>query len=220
MTSSENFITVENISKDFSGLRALRDVSFSIKKGEAVGLCGANGSGKSTLIKILAGVLRADGGRIKIEGAEMVSYGPLSGARHGISVIYQDISLFPTLTVLENICAANAIESGRKLSLLGGERGRAKAILDDLGVSIDLDSAVEELPIASQQLVAIARALRNNSKLIILDEPTTALTSKEVGFLFKIVNKLKAGGISVIFISHKIDEVIELCDTVPLSFWK
>jgi simple sugar transport system ATP-binding protein len=216
MASSEDFITVENISKDFSGLKALQDVSFSIKKGEAVGLCGANGSGKSTLIKILAGVLRADGGRIEIEGTEMASYGPLSGARHGISVIYQDISLFPTLTVLENICVANAIESGRKLSLLGRERGRARAILDDLGVSIDLDSAVEELPIASQQLVAIARALNNNSKLIILDEPTTALTSKEVGFLFKIVNKLKAGGISVIFISHKIDEVIELCDTVVI----
>ncbi|MDR1510036.1 MAG: sugar ABC transporter ATP-binding protein [Synergistaceae bacterium] len=212
----EDFITIENIGKNFLGLRALRDVSFSIKKGEAVGLCGANGSGKSTLIKILAGVLRADSGKIKIEGAEMVSYGPLAGARHGISVIYQDISLFPTLTALENICAANAVERGNILSLLERDRGRAKAILDDLGVSIDIDAAVEELPVASQQLVAIARALNNDSKLIILDEPTTALTSKEVGFLFKIVNKLKAGGISVIFISHKIDEIIELCDTVVI----
>ncbi|MDR1514386.1 MAG: sugar ABC transporter ATP-binding protein [Synergistaceae bacterium] len=210
----EDFITVENISKNFSGLKALRDISFSIKKGEALGLCGANGSGKSTLIKILAGVLSADSGKIKIEGAEMVSYGPLGGIMRGISVIYQDISLFPTLTVLENICVARAIGQGRILSILGSERARAEAILGDLGVSINIDSIVEELPIASQQLVAIARALNNDSKLIILDEPTTALTSKEVGLLFKIVNKLKNSGISVIFISHKIDEIVELCDRV------
>ena len=139
----ENFITVENISKSFSGLEALRDVSFSIKKGEALGLCGANGSGKSTLIKILAGVLRAVSGKIKIEGAEMVSYGPLGGVMHGISVIYQDISLFPTLTVLENICVSRAIGQRRKLSILGRERARADAILDDLGVSINIDSVVE-----------------------------------------------------------------------------
>lgn len=212
----EDFITVENISKSFSGLKALKNVSFSIKKGEAVGLCGANGSGKSTLIKILAGVLRADSGGIKIEGKEMVSYGPLTGIRHGISVIYQDISLFPALSALENICLARFIERGQALSFPGRERNRAQKILDDLGVSIGLDTPVEELPIASQQLVAIARALNNNSKLIILDEPTTALTSKEVGLLFKIVNKLKADGISVIFISHKLDEIIELCDTVMI----
>ena len=102
-----NFVRLENINKNFSGLKALDNVSFSIGKGEALGLCGANGSGKSTLIKILAGVLGADSGKINIEGREMLSYGPLSGIRHGISVIYQDISLFPTLSVLENICLAN-----------------------------------------------------------------------------------------------------------------
>jgi simple sugar transport system ATP-binding protein len=212
----EDFITIENISKNFSGLKALHNVSFSIKKGEAAGLCGANGSGKSTLIKILAGVLQADSGSIRIEGAEMTSYGPLAGIRHGISVIYQDISLFPTLPVLENICLARIIEQGRAVSFISRERDRAQKILDDLGVSIRLDAVVEDLPIASQQLVAIARALNNNSKLIILDEPTTALTSKEVSLLFKIVRKLKEGGISVIFISHKIDEIVELCDSVTV----
>jgi len=216
MASHEDFITIEHISKSFSGLRALQDVSFSIRKGEALGLCGANGSGKSTLIKILAGVLQADEGTIRIEGKAMTAYGPLSGIRHGISVIYQDISLFPTLPVLENICLARSIEQGRKISWLRGERRRAQSILDDLGVRIDIDAPVEELPIASQQLVAIARALNNKSRLIILDEPTTALTAREVRELFKIINKLKAGGISVIFISHKMDEVMELCDGVTV----
>jgi simple sugar transport system ATP-binding protein len=212
----EDFIKVENINKNFSGLQALKNISFTIKKGEAIGLCGANGSGKSTLIKILAGVLKPDDGSIKIEGAEMSSYGPLTGIRHGISVIYQDISLFPTLTVLENICLARTIEQGSALSILKKQRTRAKQILDDLGVVINVDAIVEELPIASQQLVAIARALNNNSKLIILDEPTTALTSKEISLLFKIVHTLKSSGISIIFISHKLDEITEFCDKVTI----
>jgi simple sugar transport system ATP-binding protein len=161
-------------------------------------------------------VLKADTGTIRIENNEMVSYGPLTGIKHGISVIYQDISLFPTLSVLENICLANTIEQGHRLSILNREKNRARAILDDLGVSININSTVEGLPIASRQLVAIARALNNDSKLIILDEPTTALTSKEVSLLFKIINKLKNNGISIIFISHKIDEILELCDTVTI----
>jgi simple sugar transport system ATP-binding protein len=211
-------ITIANIGKRFGSLQALKNVSLEIKKGEAVGLCGANGSGKSTLIKILAGVLKPDSGKITIHGREMsaATYGPLTGIRHGISVIYQDISLFPTLTVLENICLARAIERGQVLSLLKRERPRAEQILRDLGVAIHLDAIVEELPIAQQQLIAIARALNNDCKLIILDEPTTALTSKEVSLLFQIVNKLKASGISVIFVSHKLDEVVELCDTVTI----
>jgi simple sugar transport system ATP-binding protein len=118
--------------------------------------------------------------------------------------------------VLENICLARTIERGSAVSLPGRQRDRARRILEDLGVVLDLDGVVEELPIASQQLVAIARALNNDSKLIILDEPTTALTSQEISFLFKLVRKLKDSGISVIFISHKIDEILELCDTVTV----
>jgi simple sugar transport system ATP-binding protein len=212
----EDFIQVEHITKRFGGLVALNDVSFSIKKGEALGLCGANGSGKSTVIKILAGVLQPDSGSLIIEGQKMASYDSLSGIRKGISVIYQDMSLFPTLTVLENICLMRLIERGKVISIIGRERARTRAILDDLGVSIKVDALAGELPIASQQLIAIARALNNDSKLIILDEPTTALTSTEISLLFKIVNKLKKDGISVIFISHKIDEVIEICDRVTV----
>ena len=212
----EGFIQVEHLTKRFGGLVALNDVSFSIKKGEALGLCGANGSGKSTVIKILAGVLRPDSGSLTIEGQKMVSYDSLSGIRKGISVIYQDLSLFPTLTVLENICLMRFIEQGKVISVIERERARAQTILNDLGVSIKIDAIAGELPIASQQLIAIARALNNDSKLIILDEPTTALTSTEISLLFKIVNKLKKDGISVIFISHKIDEIIEVCDRVTV----
>jgi simple sugar transport system ATP-binding protein len=212
----EEFISIEHINKSFGGLKALNDISFTIYKGEAVGLCGANGSGKSTLIKILAGVLSPDSGSITIEGQKMLSYGSLAGIRRGISVIYQDLSLFPTLTVLENICIARLIEQGHTAVFIERQRSRAKKILDDLGVSINIDSMVEELPIASQQLIAIARALNNDSRLIILDEPTTALTSAEISLLFKIVTKLKNDGISVVFISHKIDEIMELCDRVTI----
>ena len=212
----EDFISIENISKNFGSLTALKHISFSIKKGEAIGLCGANGSGKSTLIKILAGVLQPDGGSIRIEGAEVSSYGPLSGLKHGISVIYQDLSLFSTLSVLENICLTRSIAEGDTVSFLNKKRKRVQQILDDLGVTISLDTVLEELPIASQQLVAIARALNNNSRLIILDEPTTALTSKEISLLFTIIRKLKESGISIIFISHKIDEITEFCDKVTI----
>jgi simple sugar transport system ATP-binding protein len=157
-----------------------------------------------------------DEGNIKIEGIEMSSYGPLSGLKHGISVIYQDLSLFQTLSVLENICLTRIIAEGAVISFLEKERERAKQILVDLGMAINLDAVLEELPIASQQLVAIARALNNKSQLIILDEPTTALTSKEISLLFTILGKLKKSGISIIFISHKIDEIIEFCDRVTI----
>jgi simple sugar transport system ATP-binding protein len=212
----EDFIRVEHITKRFGGLVALNDVSFSIKPGEALSLCGANGSGKSTVIKILAGVLKPDSGSLIIEGQKITSYDSLAGIRKGISVIYQDLSLFPTLTVLENICLMRLIERRKIVSVIERERGRAQGILDDLGVSIKIDAIAGELPIASQQLIAIARALNNDSKLIILDEPTTALTSTEISLLFKIINKLKKSGISVIFISHKIDEVMEICDKVTV----
>jgi simple sugar transport system ATP-binding protein len=211
-----DFITIQHASKRFSGVQALKDVSFSVKKGEVHGLIGENGSGKSTLIKILAGVLPADEGTITIEGKKITSYGPLTGIRYGISVIYQDISLFPNLTVKENILLGRVLEQNRKVFSKKEFSNRVTRILDDLGVVIPQEELVGELPIAQQQLVAIARALNNESKLLILDEPTTALTRQEINQLFRLVNNLKDQGISVIFISHKLDEIEELCDTVTI----
>ncbi|NCB00953.1 MAG: sugar ABC transporter ATP-binding protein [Spirochaetia bacterium] len=211
-----DFIKIQHASKRFGGVHALKDVTFSVKKGEIHGLIGENGSGKSTLIKILAGVLPADEGEITIEGKKITSYGPLTGIRHGISVIYQDISLFPNLSVMENILLGRVLEQNKKVFRKKQYEARVEEILEDLGVDIKLDELVGELPIAQQQLVAIARALNNESKLLILDEPTTALTRQEINQLFKLVNNLKSKGISVIFISHKLDEIEELCETVTI----
>jgi simple sugar transport system ATP-binding protein len=211
-----DFITIEHASKRFSGVQALKDVTFSVKAGEIHGLIGENGSGKSTLIKILAGVLPADAGEITIEGQKITSHGPLVGIRHGISVIYQDISLFPNLSVLENITLGRILEENKKMFSKTKYEHRISQILSELGVSINLHEQVGEIPIAQQQLVAIARALNNDSKLLILDEPTTALTRQEINKLFRLVLDLKNKGLSVIFISHKLDEIEELCDTVTI----
>lgn len=211
-----DFIKIEHASKRFGGVQALNDVSFSVQKGEIHGLVGENGSGKSTLIKILAGVLKADSGRIFIEGRQMTSYGPLAGIRRGISVIFQDLSLFPNLTVLENACLAGVVEGGRKFYNRKNYAARIQEIIDTLDIGVRLDDLVEELPIAKQQLIAIARALNNNSKLLIFDEPTTSLTREEINRLFKLIGMFRERGISIIFISHKLDEVAEICDTVTV----
>lgn len=211
-----DFITIEHANKTFGGVRALIDVSFSVKKGEIHGLVGENGSGKSTLIKILAGALAADSGKITIDGNEVKAYGPLSGIQQGISVIYQDLSLFPNLSVLENVCLCNQIKQKTGKFSVKQYEGQVKKLLDDLDANIGLGEMVEELPIAKQQLVAIARALNNNPKLIIFDEPTTALTREEINNLFRIINRLRKIGISIIFISHKLDEIMEICDAVTV----
>lgn len=211
-----DFISIKNCSKAFGGVRALHDVSFSVEKGEIHGLVGENGSGKSTLINILAGSLPYDTGKITIDGVEMSSYGPLAGMQYGISVIYQDFSLFPNLTVLENVCLSNQIKDRKKFFSAKNYEKEVQEILDQLMANIHLQDIVGELPVAKQQMVAIARALNNKPKLLIFDEPTTALTREEINNLFKIIGILKSTGISIIFISHKLDEIMEICDVVTV----
>lgn len=211
-----DFIIIEHANKSFGGVKALKDVSFSVKQGEIHGLVGENGSGKSTLIKILAGSLVADSGKITIDGKEVKSYGSLSGIQQGISVIYQDLSLFPNLSVLENICLCNQIKKNTGTFSVKQYENKVRKLLEDLDAGIELQNMVEELPIAKQQLVAIARALNNDPKLIIFDEPTTALTREEINNLFRLIDKLKEKGISIIFISHKLDEIMEICDTLTV----
>lgn len=211
-----DFIAIENCSKAFGGVKALKGISFSVKQGEIHGLVGENGSGKSTLINILAGSLSADTGKITIDGEPMASYGPLSGMQYGISVIYQDFSLFPNLTVLENVCLSNQIKDKKTFFSIKKHSDEVKSLLDQLDANISLSDIVGEIPVAKQQMVAIARALNNNPKLLIFDEPTTALTREEINNLFKIIGMLKSKGISIIFISHKIDEIMEICDVVTI----
>ena len=210
------FLSIEHVSKTFDGVVALNDVSFDINQGEVHGLVGENGCGKSTLMKIIAGVLEYDRGILTIRGQQIEKYNAIEAAQHGIGIIYQDLSLFPNLTVLENIYISQMLNDQKPLVFSGRFKHKVQQIIQQLGITLDLEAMVEELPIAKQQLVAIARALINDSRLIILDEPTTALTRTEINSLFTLLYRLREQGISFIFISHKLNELLEICDRITV----
>ncbi len=211
---TDALVALDGVTKTYAGITALDGVGFSIAAGEAVCLAGENGSGKSTLIKILAGVEQPDRGRIAFNGVTQGPLNPRLSADAGIKVIFQDFSLFPNLTVAENIAFSAEIGMGAKLVRRGRMRELAARTLERIGVDIPLDVAVETLPVAHKQLVAIARALATDARLIIMDEPTTALTEREVRSLLTIIRRLKADGVAVLFVSHKLAEVLEVCEHV------
>ncbi|TCL04334.1 sugar ABC transporter ATP-binding protein [Sodalis ligni] len=210
------FLAAEHITKTFDGVTALNDVSFDINVGEIHGLVGENGCGKSTLMKIIAGVLDFHRGTLRINGRQMDKYSAIEAVKQGIGIIYQDLSLFPNLTVLENIYISQMVNDNQSLVFSSAYKDKVGTIIQQLGISLDLEADVDDLPIAKQQLVAIARALINDSRLIILDEPTTALTRTEIKHLFTILNRLRTQGISFIFISHKLNELLEICDRITV----
>lgn len=209
---AEEILRVEHIGKRFGGVVALADVNLSIHKGETCCLVGENGSGKSTLIKIISGVYKPDEGDICINGHLYKKLTPIESIREGIQVIYQDFSLFPNLTVAENIVINQQLANGKQLvnwkeiSRIAGEE------LAKINVSLPLDAIVDTLSTADRQLIAIVKALMANAQIIIMDEPTTALTRKEISTLFKLINDLKSKGISTLFVSHKLIEVTEIAD--------
>lgn len=208
------FIKLEHISKTFPGVRALDDINLTVKHGEVHALVGENGAGKSTLIKVLAGNYKPDaGGRITIDGETCSSLTPRLSLSKGIVVIYQDFSLFPNLTVAENISITGEMEKPGPCVSWKNMRAAAQKALDRLGVDIGVDVPLGMLSTAKQQLVAIARALACNAKLIIMDEPTSTLSRGEVELLFNIIRELKKQGISVLFVSHKLEELFEIADT-------
>jgi len=211
---SEPFVALSGVTKTYAGITALSDVGFSIAGGEAVCLAGENGSGKSTLIKILAGVERPDRGTIAFSGQGQGPLSPRASTEAGIKVIFQDFSLFPNLTVAENIAFSAELGEGVRLVRRGRMRDLARATLERIGVDIPLDAMVENLSVAHKQLVAIARALATEARLIIMDEPTTALTEREVRGLLTIIRRLKSDGVAVLFVSHKLAEVLEVCEQV------
>jgi ABC-type sugar transport system ATPase subunit len=207
------FLKMSGISKTFPGVKALDSIQLEIERGEIHALIGENGAGKSTLIKILSGVYQPDaGGEIIIDGDAVENITPLESLRKGIVVIYQDFSLFPNLSVSENIAVSMEIERGNRVISWKRMRFSASEALKRLGVNIDIDIPLGELSVAKQQLVAIARALVYEAKLIIMDEPTSALSKSEVEQLFKIMSNLKDEGISILFISHKLDELFAISD--------
>ncbi len=206
----EELLRVEGITKRFGGVTALDDVSFSINKGESLTLVGQNGSGKSTMIKIISGVYTPDEGDIYIDGKHYGKMSPLQSIQAGIQVIYQDFSLFPNLTVAENIALNDLIISGAKTVNWQEVKDFAREGLRKINVDIPLDALVQDLSTADRQLIAISKAILAEAKLIIMDEPTTALTQNEVKALFKVIHDLNEQGIATIFVSHKLTEVREI----------
>jgi len=209
-------LSVNNIVKTFGGVKALDHITLNIRKGEIHCLAGENGCGKSTLIKIVSGVYQQDSGEVVIDGKTYSHIKPVEAIDAGIQVIYQDFALFPNLTVMENLALNSEISAKIKLLNYKHMRSIAEQALAKINVHIDLDKKVSELPIADKQLVAIARALMSEAKLIIMDEPTSALTQKEVSDLIKLIFKMKAEGISILFVSHKLDEVFEISDYITI----
>lgn len=209
---SEYLLKAVDISKSFGAVNALQSVSLEIKPGEIHCLAGENGCGKSTIIKVICGVHKPDGGYIEFDGKKYTQITPLEAINMGIQVIYQDFSIFPNLTVMENLAFNTELAAGHKLVNKRRMRQIAKEALSKIDFDMELDRLVGSLTVAEKQMVAICRALMFNAKLIIMDEPTTALTKKEVKALFKIILQLQAQGIAILFVSHKLDEVFEISE--------
>ncbi len=209
-------LIAENVSKYFSGVCALNNVSVTINEGEIRCLAGENGCGKSTFVKIISGVHVPETGKITIASKVYDHLTPIQAINEGIQVIYQDLSLFNRLSVAENIAMNKLVYENKKIVDWKAVRQIASEELNRIGIDLDLNTPVGDLSIANRQLVAICRALSLNAKVLFMDEPTTALTKKEVDRLLSIVLELKKKGLSVVFISHKLNEVFEVADTITI----
>jgi simple sugar transport system ATP-binding protein len=209
-------LEVKNIVKSYGGVKALDDISMSLTAGNVHCLAGENGCGKSTLIKIISGVEQPDSGSIFIDGKRIERLSPFSSIMAGIQVIYQDFSLFPNLTVCENIVITSQVANRAKFFSSKAARVSAAKIVSELGLTLDLDSKVESLSVADKQLTAICRALVNDARIIFMDEPTTALTHTEVSYLFEIILKLRDRGVALVFVSHKLEEALEVSQDVTI----
>ena len=209
---SDNIIKITQVKKYFGGVKALDGVDLVIKRGEVHCLAGENGCGKSTIINVISGFYTPDSGTIEIDDKTYTKLTTQQAIDAGVQVIYQDLSVFPNLTVRENLAITMEKSSGRKFVSKKRFDEIAKRALSTIDFKVDLDEYVENLTVADKQLIAISRALLNNAKLIIMDEPTTAITQKEVKNLFKVIRDLQSRGIAVLFVSHKLDEVFEIAD--------
>lgn len=213
---TNRFLEIDRVDKRFAGVHALNQVSLTINEGEIHCLAGENGSGKSTLIKVIAGVVKPDSGTLRIAGKAYPSLHPIDAIHAGIQVIYQDFSLFPNLTVAENLALNSQLDQRKRFVDWRKVRAVAEQALNNINIDIDLERTVETLPVADKQLVAISRALLADARLVIMDEPTTALTQKEVDRLFVIIKAMQARGIATLFVSHKLREVLEISERITI----
>lgn len=211
----EYILKLNKVSKEFPGVKALSDVDLYIRKGEVHALVGENGAGKSTLMKILSGAYKKDSGSIYFEGNEVDIKSPKVAQELGISIIYQELNLVSGLTVAENIFLGR---QPKKNGIILWEKmfSDTEKLFSRLGISIDAKKKVSELSIAQQQLVEIAKAVSHETKVVIMDEPTSSLTKQEINVLFSIINRLKEQNVAIIYISHRMDEIFAICDRVTV----
>jgi erythritol transport system ATP-binding protein len=212
----EIILRAVNITKLFPGTVALDHVNFNVYRGKVNVLVGENGAGKSTLMKILAGAYQPTQGQMLLEGQEVHFRSPLDAARHGIGIIYQEMNLFPNLSVVENIFLAREMTNGRFLINKKAQIAQTEQLLKRLRQPIKPADLVADLRIGQQQIVEIARALAEDARILIMDEPTSALSTAEVEVLFEVIEELKTAGVSIIYISHKLDELLQIGDYVTV----
>ena len=210
---SEYILEMKNITKVFPGVKALDNVSFRVKKGEIHALCGENGAGKSTLMKVLNGVYIAEQGDILLEGKKVVINGTKDAKKYGISLIYQEFNLINSLTVAENIFVGALEKNWVDWKALNK---KAQALIDEFGFNMKATDVVDDLSVAEKQMTEITKALAFDAQIIVMDEPSSTLTDKELAIMFDVIRKLKAKGMTIIYISHRMEEIFELSDSITI----
>ena len=215
MDNQKLLLKLDGIDKRFGGVHALENVSFDVISGEVHAVVGENGAGKSTLMKILAGSYQPDSGEIRLEGQKVAFHNPRDSYAAGINIIYQEFYKFPALSVIANIFAGREL-NGRVMLNEKEMRSRAMQVFERMGVEIDPDATVKNLTVAEQQLVEIAKALVYEGKLVIMDEPNSSLTDKETQALFQIIRRLKEQGVTILYVSHRLEEVFQISDRVTV----
>ncbi len=212
---SDIILELKEIGKSFPGVKALDQVSFSIERGTVHALVGENGAGKSTLIKVLAGIYQPDQGNMILNGETRTFKSPSESQKAGISVVHQEIKLSETLSVAENVFLGKLLYKGIRVDWKR-MRERANEMLTELGLSLDVEAVVSDLSVAQKQMVEICKAVNRNCKLLIMDEPSATLTDKEQKVMFQTVKRLREQGMTVIYISHRLDEIFDLADNVTI----
>ncbi len=213
--ANEYLLEIKNIRKEFPGVVALDDVSLYLKRGEIHALVGENGAGKSTLMKIISGIYSLDKGEILYDGKPFTARKPVEALEKGIAMVHQELDLIPEMTVEENVFAGREKTKGAVIDKKGMQN-RTKELMNSLGIAIDPKTKIKNLSTAQQQMVAITRAIAFDAEVIIMDEPTSAITDREVEHLFEIIRKLKAQNKSIVYISHKMDEIYFLTDMITV----
>nr|WP_020487343.1 sugar ABC transporter ATP-binding protein [Sinorhizobium medicae] len=209
-------LRLEDVTKVYSGIVAVRHADLSLRRGAVNVLVGENGAGKSTLMRIIAGVEKPSLGRILLDGKEVEFHSPADAQRHGIGMVFQELNLFGNLSAAENIFATRELTRGFRGIDHGAQVERATGFLDRLDAGIDAETLVEDLPIGQQQLVEIAKAISLDTRILILDEPTSALSAAEVDVLFKVIRELKAQGVAIVYISHRLEELMRIGDYITV----